>query len=111
MNRRTPTSSMIVARHAHRLRQALVLDSRLQHHAFVELRHHLTLDLLPWRLALWIGEPALARERGPSLVQLAVRDQDVGGALLEIDSNAVAGLDQRQSPARRRLRRSIERSE
>ena len=50
-------SSMIVARHAHGLRQALVLNRRLQHHAFVELRHHLALDLLPWRLALGKGKP------------------------------------------------------
>ena len=59
---------MVVPRDPHRLRQALVLDGGLQHHPFVELRHHLALNLLPWRLALGIGEPAALRERGAALV-------------------------------------------
>ena len=99
---------MIVSRNPHRLRQALILNRRLQHPALVKLRHHLALDLLPWRLALGIGEPALARERGSPFVQFGVRYQYVGGALLVIDALPVAGLDQRQSSSRRRLRRSVE---
>src|SRR5258708_30483536 len=75
-------SSMVVARHAHRLRQALVLNRGLQHHAFVKLRHHLALDLLPWCLALGIGEPAVLSERGATLVQLLVPAHDSGRALL-----------------------------
>src|SRR5580700_2502885 len=106
--RTLPSSSMVVARHTHRLRQTLVLNRGLQHHAFVELRHHLPLDLLPWRLALGIGEPTTLGEGCPTLVQLGVRYQDVGRALLQIDAYPVAGLDQRQSPSRRRLRRSVE---
>ena len=99
---------MIVARNAHRLRQALVMDCGFEHHALVELGHHLALDLLPRRLALGIGEPAVLGERGAALVQLRVRDQDIGGAFLQIDAHPVAGLDQRQSAARRGLRRSVQ---
>jgi hypothetical protein len=82
---------MVVARHTHRLRQTLVLNRWLQHHAFVELRHHLALDLLPWRLALGIGEPAVLGEGCPTLVQLGVRYQNIRRALLQIDAHAVAG--------------------
>src|SRR5271168_5125692 len=99
---------MIVPRHAHGLRQALIMDRRLQHHALVELRHHLALDLLPWRLALGIVIAAVLGERGAALSEFGVRDQDVRGALLEIDPHPVAGLDERKTPSRRRLWRSVE---
>src|SRR5580704_1221874 len=106
--RTLPSSSMVVARHTHRLRQALVLNRGLQHHALVELRHHLPLDLLPGRLALGEGEAAILSKRCAAFIQFRVRYQDVGRALLEIDADAVSGLDERQSPSCRRLRRSVE---
>src|ERR1700722_11454926 len=99
---------MFVSRHPHRLFRTLVLNRWLEHHALVELSPHLALDLLPWCLAFGMGEAAVLGQRGAALVQLLVRDQNVGGALLEINAHPVAGLDQRQSPARSRFRGSVE---
>src|SRR5215472_19151266 len=88
---------VIVARNPHGLRQALVLRGRREHHAVGELLHHGALDLLPRRLARRIAVAALLLERRPALRQLRLADEDVGGALVEVDAHAVAGLKQRQA--------------
>src|SRR3954447_12757056 len=74
---------MIVPWHAEGLRHLLELHGRLQHHALRELVHHLALDLLPGRLARWIGVAAPRAEIGAAAFQLLVRDQDVGRAPVE----------------------------
>ena len=90
-----------------RLGEALVADRRLEHHALVELGDHFALDLLPRRLALGIGVAVLL-QRGAARRQLLVGNEDVGAALVEVDADAVAGAQQRQPAARRRLGRSVE---
>ena len=69
--RRDP-NSVIVPRRAHGLGEALIIDRRLEHHAFVELGHHVALDLLPRRLALGIGEAAVLLQFGAPGGELAV---------------------------------------
>src|SRR5208337_271460 len=100
---RAPPPSMIVPRHAHGLRQALVVDRGLQHHSFVKLRHHFALDLLPRRLALGIVVTALMGEGSAALVELGVRDKDIGRALVQIDAHAVPRLQEREAASHRRL--------
>src|SRR5262249_27804976 len=70
---------MIVARDAHRFGDVLILDRRLEHHAFGELLDHGALDLLPRRLARRIFVAAVLLQRGPSLRELRFGDQDIGG--------------------------------
>ena len=77
-NRFVSMSSMIVPRHAHRLRQALIVHRRLQHHALVELGDHFALDLLPGRLALRDRRSRRLLQRGAARRQLLVGNEDVG---------------------------------
>ena len=88
----TTESSVIIPRHAAALRHALEFHGRPEHHAIGELVHHRALNLLPGRLARWIGIAAALLQRRAALGQLAFRNEDVGGALVEIDAHAVAGL-------------------
>src|SRR5271154_3799335 len=99
---------MIIPGHAHRLRQALVMDCGFEHHALVKLGHHLALDLLPRRLALRILVAPVLSERGPAFVELSVRDQDISRALPEIDAYPVARLEERQTASRRGLGGGVE---
>ena len=85
--------SMIVARHAHRLRQALIVDRGFEHHALVELRHHLALDLLPRRLALGIGVAACSASAARRSLSSASEIRMLAVRLLQIDAHPVAGLD------------------
>src|SRR5580704_4708079 len=82
--------SMVVPRRTCRLGEALIGDRGLQHHALVELRHHLALDLLPGRLALRIVVAAMLGERGAPLGEFGIGDKNIRRPLLEIDSHAVA---------------------
>src|SRR5215207_5852064 len=111
-NRRTgcsaATASMVVARDALGLRDALVLDGRLQDHALAELIHHRALDLLPRRLMAGEMEPARVLERGAALRQFPVRDQDVGGSLVKVDADAVPRAQEREPSPRGRLGRGVE---
>src|SRR5580658_10261048 len=89
------TESVIIPRHA-LLRDALILDGGGEHHAVGELLDHGALDLLPGRLARREVEAALAGERVAAAAELLGRDHDVGAALVEVDADAVAGLDERE---------------
>ena len=51
---------------------------------------------------------AVALQRRAALVELLLGDQDVGGALVEVDAHAVAGLEDGQAAAGRRFRRGVE---
>src|SRR5689334_22935626 len=101
-------ASMTVPRHAGLLRDPLVLDRRLEHHTVGELVDEVALDLLPWRLALGIGIAAALLQRRSPLGKLLGRDQDIGGALVQIDTHAVASLEQRKPAACRGLRRRVQ---
>src|SRR6266705_2760919 len=96
--------SMTVPRDAGLLRNTLVFDRRLEHHTVGELVDEVALDLLPWCLALGIEIAAALLQRRAPLGKLLGRDQDIGGALVQIDAHAVAGLEQRKPDARRCLR-------
>ena len=51
-----------------------------------------------WLLGILVA--AGLRQRLAALRQLLVADQDVGGALVEVDAHHVAGLEQREAAAR-----------
>src|SRR5262245_57345068 len=90
---------MTIAWHAALLRDALVFDRRLEHHAFGELIDEVALDFLPRRLAVRIGVAAAFVQRRAPLGEFRGRDQDIGCALVQIDAHAVAGLEQREAAA------------
>src|SRR5215831_153254 len=100
--------SMIVARHRKCLRDALIFDGRLEHHARGELIDHAALDFLPWRLTRWILVAATLLQRRPAPRQFGLRDQYVGAASIEVDAYAVSGLEHREAAAGRCFRRGVE---
>ena len=95
---------MIVPWHAIGLGDLLVFDRGLQDHALGELLDHAALDLLPGRLAGRIGVAAAGGEIGSTPLQLLRGHQDIGGALIEVDPDAVARLQEREAAPRCRLR-------
>src|SRR5262245_37291598 len=99
---------MTIAWHAALLRDALVLDRGFEHHAFGELIDEVTLDFLPRRLAVRIGVAAALLQCRAPLGELRSRDQDIGGALVQIDAHAVAGLEEREAAAGGRFRCRVE---
>src|SRR5262249_14249621 len=98
---------MVVPRHA-LLRDTLILDGGREHHAVGELLDHAALDLLPGRLARRDMEAALLDEGVTAAAEVLGRDQDVGAAFGEVDTDAVAGLQERKAAAGRRLGRGVE---
>src|SRR5215813_7254915 len=86
------TASVVVARNAFGLSDALILDRGLEHHALRQLVHHAALDFLPWRLAFRDLVSALSLERRHALRILVLTDQNVRGTLVEIDAHAIASL-------------------
>src|SRR5690349_24177600 len=100
-------SLVIVPRDA-LLRDAAVLDRRREHHAVAELLDHAALDLLPGRLARREVIAALLLERSTARRDLRLRHQHIDSALVEVDPDAVAGLEEGQSAAGRRLGRGVE---
>src|SRR5262245_14940182 len=99
---------MIVARDTLGGGDLLVLDGRLQHHAGRELVDQAALDLLPRRLVRRILIAAVALQRRAAGVVLLLGDQDVGGALVQIDAHAVTRLEDGQTAAGSGLRRGVE---
>ena len=99
---------VIVARHAFGQIDILILDRVFQHHAGAHLADMGALDFLPRRLRSGIFVTARRFQRLTALGQLFIADQDVGRALVEIDTHPVAGLDKGQSAACRGFRRGVE---
>src|SRR6516164_8081714 len=91
-------TSMVVARHEI-LRDALKFHRRLEHHAIAELIDHGALDFLPRRLAWRIAIAAALLQRRTAFGQLCRRNHHIGGAIVEIDTYPVAGLEQRETAA------------
>jgi len=83
------------------LGDGLVFDGRLEHHAFVKLRHHVTLDFLPRRLMLGNWKSALFRQHLESLFEFGIVDQNIGLTTVEIDADLVIGLQHSQTTTRR----------
>src|SRR6185312_17130197 len=98
---------VIIPRHE-LLRDALIFDRRLEHHAVGKLIDHAALNLLPRRLMRRIGEAALLLQRRTAPRQLGLVHQNVGAAFLQIDEHAVTALEQSEAAAGRRFRRGIE---
>src|SRR5262245_21743694 len=95
---------MRVPWHALRVDNPLVVDREVEAGAACQLADELALQLLPGRLAfLDVRLP-----RRLALGELFLADQDVGASLADVDTNLVAGLEQRQAAADRGLRRGVE---
>src|SRR3954454_9516991 len=99
--------SVAVAGHR-ALSNALVFDGRREHHAIGKLIHHAALDLLPGRLTFRIAIAALFLQFGAPARQFVLRHQHVRRAFVEIETHAVAGLEQRQPAADGGFRRGID---
>src|ERR1700687_5908376 len=99
---------MIVARHAFGLHYVLILDRWSEDHALVKLLDQGALDLLPGRLTLRVFVAALLFQLEEPRAQLRIIDQHVCRTLLQVDANAIAGLQQRKTAASRGLRRRVE---
>src|SRR5262245_10420544 len=99
---------MTVAGNSAVLGHMLILDGGLEHHAFGKLLDQVALDFLPGRLARRVRRAAGLCERVTAPRELRVRDQYVGGTLVEVDAHTVASPQQRQPAADGRFRRRIE---
>src|SRR5690242_21787275 len=99
---------MIVARNALALGDLLIFHGRLQHHAMRKVVDQLTLDLLPGRWMSWIFVATMPLQIGTAPIVLFLRNQNIGGALVEIDAHAITGFQDRQPTAGRGFRRGIE---
>src|SRR6478752_6161827 len=102
------TVLVVIPRNALGLIDLLILDRILQNHAGAHLADMLALNLLPRRLRGGVFVTARRFQRLAALGQLFIADQDVGRALVEIDTHPVAGLDKGQSAACRGFRRGVE---
>src|SRR5579864_7483751 len=65
-------------------------------------------DFLPWRLARRIGEAAFGLQFGMASLHLLVGDQNVRGSLIEVDTHAVAGFEDRKAAIGGSFRRGVE---
>src|SRR3954454_1301809 len=101
-------SSMIIPRHAYRAGDVVVAGGEFEAGAGGLLADVAAVEFLPWRLVLRIRETAHRLEVREALLQLLFRDQDIGVALVEIDADAIAGLQHREPAIGGGLGRGIE---
>src|ERR1700729_4256316 len=87
---------MIIPGHADAAGDVVVASGEFHAGAGGLLADGRTIELLPWRLVGRVGEAALGFEFGAAAFQLVIRYQDVGAALVEVDANHVAGLQDRE---------------
>src|ERR1700683_3453371 len=99
---------MIIPRHADLAGDVVIAGGELHAGAGGLLADGRAIQLLPRRLVGWVGEAAFGLEVRAALLQLVVRDQDVGAALVQVDANLVAGLEDRKPAIGRGLRRGVE---
>src|SRR3954466_5072109 len=99
---------MVVAGKAHGLGDLLVLFGTFEDRAGVHLADHRTLDFLPRSLRGRELEAALCLELAAAGGEFLAGDEDVRGALVQVEADAGAGLDQRQAPHGRGLRAGVE---
>src|SRR5690606_18699935 len=99
---------VIVSRQAARMRDILILDRIFQNRAGFHLADNGALDFLPRRLAFRIFIAARSFQGLAALGQFLIRDENIRRAATEIDAHAVAGLQNGQSAASGRFRRSVE---
>src|SRR5262245_24685296 len=99
---------MVVAGNALGRGDLLVFDRGLENHALGEFIDQTALDLLPRRLVCRIVVAAITLQFGPTGIVLLLRDQNVRGALVEVDAHAVSRLEDGKAATRRRLGRGIQ---
>src|SRR5580704_5321111 len=99
---------MIIPRHADLAGDVVIAGGELHAGAGGLLANRRTIKLLPRRLVGRVGEAALGLEFGAALLQLLVRNQDVGAALVEVDADPVAGLQDREPAIGGGFRRGVE---
>src|ERR1700731_4802686 len=99
---------MIIPRHADLAGDVVIAGGELHAGAGGLLADGRTIQLLPRRLVGRVREATFGLEVGAALLQLVVRDQDVGAAFVEIDANLVAGLQDRKPAIGGGLRRRVE---
>src|SRR6185436_12023533 len=99
---------VIIPRHADRACNILIARGELHAGAGGLLADGRAIDLLPRRLVGRVGEAALGLQLGAPLVQLVARDQDIGVALVEVDTDLVAGPQDREPAVGGGLRRGVE---
>src|SRR5271154_2931553 len=86
---------MIVTRDADLACDVVVARRELHAGAGRLLSDRRAIEFLPRRLVGRVGEAALGLEFDPPSLQLFLRDQDVGTALVEVDAHLVAVLEDR----------------
>jgi hypothetical protein len=99
---------MIIPRHADAASDVVIAGCELHAGAGGLLADGRAIEFLPRRLVGRIGEAAARLKFGAPPLQLFLRDQDVGAALVEVDADLVAGLEDRQSPIGGGFRRGVE---
>src|SRR5262249_4247174 len=98
---------VVVPRHRF-LRDTLIFHGRFYPHAGTELIDHAALVLLPWCLAWRILIAAVLFQRCAARGQFVRRNEHIGGAFVQIDSHAIAGLKECETAARPPFRRGVE---
>src|SRR5580704_2755373 len=88
------------------LSHALIFYGWFEHHSLRELIHHSALDFLPGCLARRIALGA-CRQASTPLRELGICDQDVCRAFIEIDADAVSGLQESKASTHCRFGRCI----
>src|SRR5437763_16012224 len=86
---------MIIPGHADLCSNVVVTGGELHASAGGVLADGRAVELLPRRLVGRVREAAFGLEVRAPLLQLLVRDQDVGAAVVEVDADLVAGLEDR----------------
>src|SRR5258706_13421613 len=99
---------MIIPRHSDPAGDVVIAGCELHAGAGGLLADGRAIEFLPRRLAGGIGEAAAPLKFGAPPLKLFLRYQDVGTALVEIDADLVAGLEERQSAIGGGFRRRVE---
>src|SRR5215471_12177394 len=102
-----PDSLVIIAGHRF-LRDPLIFYSWSQDHAVGKLIDHGALNFLPGRLTRRILIAVALVQCRAARCQLGGGNQNIGAAFVEINAHPIAGLEQSETPSRRRFRRSVE---
>src|SRR5947208_1985923 len=99
---------MIIPRDADPAGNVVIAGGELHAGAGGMLADSGAVELLPGCLVGGMGKAALRLQfRAPPL-QLLIGYQDIGAALVKIDANLVAGLEDRKPAVRSRLRRGVQ---
>jgi hypothetical protein len=103
-----PARSVVVPGNSLRSCNPLVFDRRLEYGARFHLTDGGALHFLPGCLVLRIYVAARGPQRFVALPQFPLRHQDVHQSLAQVNTNAVAGSQNRQSAPNGRFGRCVE---